>query len=377
MIQETSMKRMMIATLFMAFAVSASANDFTSLSFPMGINVEGTYVPSSMFVKLKVKEYNAPLDTFALGQLDPREATFVALMNAFRDKNYIRAEGMLELGVAARQIEQARSRVEQKPRSVRQTVDLYNTAFSGLRDVTVVAQVLAGSKSLFIWEVGAGTPKAMCRAFSVGLSGQKLTASEVTMQTPVDLLVVNNVMTPRMKEPASYKTVAGLKKRFEVPLPIEGPGENGANGVVLQFDGQPLDFDVFDENTPPPNDVARLYRSAYHAFRLHAMDDYLKSFTPASRVKLQKWFASMTPEEKESFYKAMIAGRTLHLVIDADPVMLVFYTSPVQQKPHGTMAYDYVVRQPDGKLSFANVADESFLDDILQNPAFFDVTKLQ
>jgi hypothetical protein len=359
------MKKMIIAALFIA--VTASASDFTSLSFPVGINVEGTYVPSSMYVKIKVKEYNTPLDSFALGQLDPREATFVALMNALRDKNYIRAEGLLEIGTTSKAVEQARARVEQKPRSIRQTVDLYNAAFNGLRDVTVVAQVLAGSKSLFIWEVGTGTPKAMCRAFSVGLSGQKLTASEVTMQTPVDLLIVNNIMTPKVKDPALYKGIAALKKRFEFSLPDD---------IVLQFDGQPLDFDVFDENTPPSNEVTRLYRSAYHAFRLNAMDDYLNAFTPASREKLQKWLASMTAEERESYYKAVTAGRRLRLVINAEPVMLAFYTSPVQQTPHGTMAYDYIVRQPDGKLAFANVAYESFLDDVLQNPALFDVTAL-
>lgn len=369
---KTMTRQFALAAAAVVIALTAHGADFTTVSVPVGINVEGAYVPSSMYVKMKLKQYNVPLDVFAAGQLDPREATFAALMNSIRDKNYIRAEALLERHPASVQMQHARSRVVQQPRSARETVDLYNKAFNGLRDVSVVSQILMGSKSLFVWQVST-SKGVLRRAFSVSMSDQKLSGTEVNMNDPIALLILDNVMNPMAKDPASYRPVAAMTKRFEYALPVEGPGDPGPNHVVLEFDGQPLDFDVFDEKQAPQDELTHLYRSAFHALQVRAADDYLKNLTAVSREKVWKWFASMTPAMKDSFFAASTAARRLQFVINADPVFLVFYSTPAQPMPRGTMPYDYVLRQADGRLVFANVNRESFLDDVLQNPALFNL----
>ena len=230
-----------------------------------------------------------------------------------------------------------------------------------------MAQVLEGSRSLFIWQVSS--PKGvMRRAFSVGLNDQKLAASEVNMEHPIEVLIVNNVFGATLAGPIAK---SAAKKSIEYALPVEGPGNPGANHVVLQFDGRALDFDVLDEKVAPSDDISRLYRAAYSALQAHDTDDYLKYFTATSREKLSKWFATLTPAQLDSFLAAT-GGRKLQYVINAAPVYIVFYTS-AQPMPNGMMPYDYLLRQSEGKLVFANVSREGFLDDVLKNSALFNL----
>jgi hypothetical protein len=87
---------------------------------------------------------------------------------------------------------------------------------------------------------------------------------------------------------------------------------------------------------------------------------------------MRKWLGSMAPEAMDALHASVTSGRKLRFVINANPVYVVFYTSPTPM-PRGTMQYDYILRQADGKLAFANIAHEGFLDDVLKNPALFDL----
>jgi hypothetical protein len=353
-------------------SLPALAADFATLSYPIAINVEGEPLRSSVYLKLKVKEYGVPLETFAEGDLDGREAKFAQWMGALRVRDYAKAEAMLRQPQAsARSVEP--TQIHAVARTPKQIVDMYDNAFGELRDVTVVAQVLAGSRSVFVWEAHGGQAH-MRRAFAVDADGGKLAVSEVSMSTPVELLIVNNIMDRMAASPDAYRGVANLKTRYEMALPIDN-GTPGANPVVLQFDGEPLDAPIFDTATPPANAVVALYRDAYGALKNHDFEGFFRHFTEKSKAKWQKWYASLAPQSQEQFLAAMTQDRSIHFILDAGPLYLVFHGAPKNWKA-GSLKYDYVVKSGSGGLKFANVGTSGFFDDVIGNERLFDQSVL-
>jgi hypothetical protein len=258
---------------------------------------------------------------------------------------------------------------ERTPRAV---VDMYHGAFGGLRDVTVVAQILAGSKSLFVWEAQGGQAKVR-RAFSVD---GNLAVSEVTMSTPVELLIVNNVMDRGARDASLDRGKPGFKAPFEFAFPLDGQWTPGPHPVVLQFSGKTVDVPFYGEGTPA-DPVAALYRNAFTQLRQRNVENYLQYMTVKSRAKWQRWYHGLAPEAFQQYHATVTAPRAIKFVLDASPLLLVFH-GPVGNWTAGSLRYDYVVKAPGtGELKFANVAFSGFFDDVMSSPTLFDQNVLR
>src|SRR5919106_3086477 len=92
-----TLNRLAVTIVLMAMTSTSAfaADTFATMSYPLGVNVDGTYIPSSMYLNFSIKPYNVPLDRFAAGELDARERAFVSFMSAVRTKEYARAEALL------------------------------------------------------------------------------------------------------------------------------------------------------------------------------------------------------------------------------------------------------------------------------------------
>jgi hypothetical protein len=364
-----TLHKVSIAVLMSLMAtVAIAADDFATLSYPLALNVEGEHVRSKVYLKLRVKPYGQSFDSFAAGELDAREAKFAEFVRALRRKDTTKVTALLRQEM---KMEETSAKIRPVERTPKQIVEMYTIAFGGLRDITVLAQVLAGSKSLFIWEAAAGEGKFR-RAFSVAPIGSKLFVSEVTMGNPVELLIVNNLFNAMMKNPDAYRPVADLKTSYEYAFPLEGRWNPGPNPVTIQFEGQPLDVPIFDETSTPSGAIPALYHDTYIALRNGQIESFLKHFTEKSQTKWQRWRASMPAPVFDQYRAAMTRDRSLKFVLDAGPVLIAFHGDPGTWTA-GSLKYDYIVHMPrSGELKFANVSFRSFFDDVIGNEALFD-----
>lgn len=373
------MKRLFLIPVLFAVALCATAAEapegFVTLSYPLAVNVESEYVPTAMHLKFDIKRYDASFDAFAARTLDAREAKFAQWMKAVRSRDYARAQSLY---AAPRPVQASvdksaeHSRVQAIPRTPKSVVDMYHAGFGGMRDITVVAQILAGSKSLFVWEARGGESNVR-RAFSVD---QQLAVSEVTMSTPVELMIVNNIMDRAARDPNVDRGVPGFEAQYEFAFPLDGPWTPGPHPVVIQFSGKPVDIPFYGEGAAP-DAVSALYRNAFGELRERNVEKFLAHFTARSRTRWQRWYEALSPEAFNQYHAAATAPRSIKFILDASPLLLVFH-GDAGNWTAGSLRYDYVVKSPDtGALKFANVAFSGFFDDVLGSPSLFDQNVLR
>lgn len=369
MIPMNPIKRFFLSLCAAALMTNAAlaADGFSTLSFPLAVTVEGESVPTAIHLQFAIKRYDVPFDTFAARELDPREAKFAAWMKAVRSRDVAKVESMFAAPRATlAPVDQSaeRSRVVAKDRSPKQVVELYHAGFDGLRDVTVIGQVLAGSKSLFLWEAKGGEGRVR-RAFSIDSS---LKVSEVTMSTPVELLIVNNIV--------DRGGVPGHKTPYEFAFPIDGAWTPGPHPVVIQFTGKPVDIPFYDD-APAADPVVALYRNAYGELKQRNVEKFLTHFTAKSRTKWQRWYEKLPAEGFAQYHANATAPRAIKFILDASPILIVFH-GDAGNWTAGSLRYDYIVKSAsNGELKFANVAFSGFFDDVLGSPSLFDQNVLR
>lgn len=351
-------------------ALRVSADDFKSQSFPLPIHVDEGKVRSSLFIRLDVKQHGHGLDEFAAKASGGREAAFAKLMGAIRAKNYSEASRAFKPAM------RGGAAIDAKTAAI---VDTYRTHFDNFERVRVVAQFMVGSKSLFVWE--DKRPQGVVRrAFYFDEdAGGNLAGNEVTsLSFPLGTLIVN-LMQKQLDDPATFGPAEPPgKRRYSYRLPLGEAGPAAAHPVFLEFDGEPLDLDVFNAGAAAPrHPVVSFYQQAYLDFKKRDLQSFLSKFTPGSRETLQSWFGKLAPATFDQMHKATTKGRRVKFLLDADPIYILFYTDEhVGNVARGQLSYHYVVRESKaGGLKLTNASHESFIDGVLKNPELFDLRK--
>jgi hypothetical protein len=360
----------------MLFIGNAQAQQFTVRNFPIPISVDGEHVRSNVFLQFEMKDYGMPFSKFAGMHLDPREAVFAELVRAMQHNDAKAVEKVLAPQKPRKPEPDEKGGTVLMPEMTpeKNAVDVttvYRAAFGNLENVDVIAQVLVGSKSLFIWDAKMiGRPRR--RAFSVEPDGPtRLVAREVTAANPVDILILS-ILEDGFKDPMAYAAVADPHLRYRQPLAIEGKNKT-AHEVALLFNGQPVDFDAFAE-TPPTDPLLLFYWNVFTAFKAHKNNEFLAGHSAKSQAKLQQWWKTFTPEAESAYYKSITNGRWVKFVMDGDPVYIVFYG---QKKGAdwivGSLSYQYVLKNPQTQhYLIANVLSQGFFDDVIGRNTLFD-----
>lgn len=370
----------MVACLAL-FAGSAAAQQFAVRSFPLPISIDGEHIRSGVFLQFEMKDYGVPFSKFSASRLDAREAVFVELVRGIQRKDYKGVEKVLlpprprkETPGAAGAPDTGRV-ISAAPLTTQEaaagTVDGYRSAFGNFENIDVIAQILVGSKSLFVWDAKLpGRPRR--RAFSVEPEGPaRLVAREVTAASPVDVLILS-ILEDAVKNPAGYTPSPDPHLRYRQPLAIEGKNKT-AHEVALQFNGEPLEFDVFGE-TPVNDPLLVFYRSVFMAFKAHKQADFLAAHSAKSQTKLRQWWATMNKDAEEAYYMSVARGRIVKFVINADPVYIMFYGPDKGRNwMNGSLGYQYVIKNSASQqYLIANVLSEGFFDDVIGNGNLFD-----
>lgn len=360
-----------IKTLLLVVTASISATlyatDFVTRTYPLGIDIEGQYFQSSIFLRLQVKDYNMPFAEFAKGEHDAYESTFISFITALRENDAARTAKLLQ--PERRAATAAAPKPEHSPADV---LRAYRAAFDAMKDIVVVAQILDGSKHLFIWDAGSGADAAR-RAFAVESDGDALAVREVTSHDPVAVIILANVMTAMRQNPAAYQSPAARSTKFEYALPA------GGDSVVMQFGGNVVDIAparltaAAVSATGSSSDVLRAYAETAEALRVHATDQFLAHFTPRSAKRVKKLIDGVPEGAYDSLYELAWQARHIRLIVGSDPVYIVFYTLGDRSDYH----YDYLVRDgATNKLLFANIGRQSFADDVLGRRELFDPARV-
>ena len=67
-----------------AIATPAFGQEFSLVSVPLAVNIDGRPMRSGLYLKFEMKSYNIPFDQFAAGSLDKEQAMFVTAVQAIR-----------------------------------------------------------------------------------------------------------------------------------------------------------------------------------------------------------------------------------------------------------------------------------------------------
>ena len=357
--------------------------EFGGVSVPIPVEVDGQPTHCRLYLKLETKSYNVPFEKFAAGPMDNAQTMFATAVDAIRKDD-------------AAKFASVWTSPDQMKRSSRVTVTLAdNSTDSWIKvarsnfdfdKLTVVAEVLVGSETMFIWD--APTRAGIERdAFYIGLDQKnQLRLSAVSSNSPVEPLILNAFVAART-DPAVYKPISNINVDYQYPIPLAGPGDAGAHPVFFEFDGAPMDFPIGDEKIKAPTPLLEFLRNAAFAIRSGKDKSFASDFTPRSRETISQWLAATEKREQAKqrsqasaspasnyetagLISAMMAN--VKFVLNADPIFLVFQArgSGDSWMPQA-LSYSYVLREG-GTYKIANFSSMNTLDDFLQNPALFD-----
>jgi hypothetical protein len=366
----------LIAACMALLMGQASAQEFTVRNFPMPISIDGEHVRSGVFLQFEMKDYGVPFSKFSASHLDPREAVFAELIRGIQ-RNDPKAVEKVFMPARPRKVnpDEKGGVISTPPMTPAQAAadvtNVYRAAFGNLENIDVIAQVLVGSKSLFIWDAHMpGRPRR--RAFAVEPEGpSRLVAREVTSAAPVDTLILS-IFEESVKNPAAYIPLTDPHLRYRQPLAIEGKNKT-PHEVAMLFNGEPVEFDAFGE-TPVSNPLLLFYRKVFTAFKARKQEEFLAGHSAKSQAKLRQWWKTFNKDAEDAYYSTMVTGRWVKFVMDGDPVYIVFYSlNKGNNWTAGTLGYQYVVKNAQTQqYLISNVLSEGFLDDVIGKNDLFD-----
>ena len=365
-------KIVQLVGLFLALAGAATcafAEEFSQVSIPLAVNIDGRPLHSGLYLKVEMKSYNIPFDQFAAGSLDKEQTMFVTAVQAIRKADaakfasvWASPNKMNGLGTTVISLE------DDSPQNwMNQARSVFD--FDHLK---LIAELRMGPDTMFVWDsmTKNGTQR---NALYVGLDKHnQLRLSAVSSSTPVEVLVLNSFEAARA-EPAAYKRSPNIHLSYAYPIPL-GSAAHTAHPVFFEFNGTPVDFPLGDQKVKPPDSLLAFFRSAALAHKNGNDDLYASSFTPVSAGRVKQWLASMASRKKPANQPGQVSVDLgyVKFVMNANPVYLVFQ-SPVRGKDWSpaSLTYSYVVHEG-GAYKIANFSSSTELDDFLQNPNFFD-----
>ncbi len=379
---------MLAAALLIAAPGRACAQKFESVSLPVPVEIEGTPVHCPLYLKLELKRYNIPFDKFAAGPMDKAQAMFVTAVQAIRKRDTAKFASVWTSPDQTKRLSQTTTvaMVENSPAN---WIDVARTNFD-FDHLNVVAEVLAGSETIFVWETPtkSGTRRD---AFYVGYDQKnRLRLSIVSSNAPVLALIETAFDAEGMTKGQLYQALPNVRLSYQYPIPLAGKGDPGAHPVYLEFDGTPMDFPVGDKKMTPPDPMLAFVRKAALDLRSGRNAIFVKDFTPRSQERIKPWLDSIArrahttrppgPAGDMSFETAgmlSVMESNVKFVLNASPVFLVFQASaPGSSWTPDSLTYSYVVRDG-GTYKIANFSALDDFDELLQNPALFDKTILK
>jgi hypothetical protein len=370
--------------LLVATSRCVFGQDFSRLSIPIPVDIESKQARCPLYFNLEIKSYNVPFDKFAAGPMNKAQTMFVTAVQAIRTEDAAKFASVWTSPDQFKRLDIATT-VTLTDNSADNWIKVARSVFD-FDNLNVVAEVLVGSDTMFIWE---STTKSGTRrdAFYVGPDQKnQLRLSIASSNAPVMSLIEGAFVAAGMTGGDAYKPLPDINLQYKYPIPLTA-GDPGAHPVFFEFDGSPMNFPLSDENVKPPTPLLEFLRDAAVAVRSGKYDAFANDFTPRSQRTVRQWLDSIE-SRKQSKQQSQSAGtpaldyetaglrsewsQNVKFVMNADPVFLVFQAStPGNNWLPENLTYSYVVREG-GAYKIANFSSRDDLDSFLQSPVLFD-----
>jgi hypothetical protein len=372
------------ASLLVVTSNCGFVKEFDRSSVPIPVDIDGQLVHCPLYLNVEMKSYNVPFDKFAAGSMDEARTMFVTAVQAIRQQDAAKFASVWTSPDQMKRLSQ-KTTVRLVDNSAESWINVARSNFD-FDNLTVVAEVLVGSETMFVWE--SATKFGPRRdAFYVGFDQKdQLRLSIVSSNAPVMSLIKSAFDAVGRPGGDAYKPLQNINLPYRYPIPLAGKGNPGTHPVVLEFDGSPMDFSITDEKVKPPTPLLEFLRNAALAIRSGQNDVFSSDFTPKSQEKMRQWLAAIEAH-KQARQQQMaappasnpdIAGLLLAMeanvkfVINADSIYLVFqYSVPGDNWTPEHLWYSYVLHEG-GTYKIANFSFSDDFDGFLQDPALFD-----
>jgi hypothetical protein len=348
-----------VSLLSMGCAPPEPTPDFEMLSYPVPIDLEGRAIRSSLFLRMKVKNYNLPLEEFEKRKLEPREAVFAQFIRALRESDY---------GTVARLVY---GREPWEGEIAKVTVETWRDSFGNFEDMTLLSQVTLGSQGVFIlgWPgIPELPPGALNRlAFTLrDLPDLQFRIRYVDRRDPLEFFVLY-VFRKIRRHPEDYQPVRDPGLPFEYALL-----EDKTAPLAWQFRGELLDVGVDGDPQASTHEVVQFYQKTLRDFVTPNWEDYLNALTPHRRGAAQRWFERVSPEAFKRSREEAAKGKRLRFLLDADPLFFVFTAHEPGSRSGSHLTYEHVLRDTaSGGLRLASREAGEPFDVLFGDPAYF------
>jgi len=366
----------LILLTFFAFTligVPVMAAEIQTKSYPLALHVDlSYYLPTSLYIKCDVKEYNRSFADFSSKESGTRESRFQELILAIRNNDVEKCLSMsfIKSGMNEPAIRKYNDRVETLVSTYHSWCLSYDLAGKNLGKLKVFRQFYLGNNGLFVFGGEKGAPPEShpfrARLKFVNTSRGKFL---LTVENPSTLdSLLGEAMRRMAVSPSKYVVLDNKQFEYEVPIADTNDTKHTA---YLGFNGEKYDFSVFSDEIKtikkPTDEVVSLFQKKY---LLIAGDSTRESlavlYTSKSSKKYLEWVADPGPEEWR-FEDWATVEKKVHFVIDAKPLYIVLY----QRGSNDRLSYSLIIRDPkDKELKFTNFKSFGFLDDLFNDQGF-------
>lgn len=361
--------------IFISSALTVTAAEIQTKSYPLAFHVDLRYLlPTSLYIKCNVKEYNMSFQDFADKEKGLRESRFKEILLTMRDNDvekcldmFFREPGMSE--------KDANDRVKMELHDWRYWwFGTNNLAGKNLEKLKVFNQFYIGKRGVFTYGVEKGLPPEF--------HPSRLTLRFVTTEKDEFLLLtglldaIGMLLSDRTRQaaifPEKYVPLKDKKFQYEIPIPNT---EDTKYPAYIQFNGERYNFSIFsdeiDSVKKTTDEVVKLFQKKYLMVKEGSPREALAEFyTDRSKEKYLEWIKN--PESKNylewSFKDWATTDRIVRFVVDADPLYIVFHQL---KEGSSILSYAFMIRDPkDGKLKFTNLDCIGALTELLNDKEF-------
>ena len=341
------MRNILIQLIFVLCPALASA---TPMSHPVPVMVGESQRATGIHLRFDAQPLDEPLAAFArrIGG-DAHTQAAASLVKAMLAKNAVGVGRWLDTRTVTG--------------SAAQVIDVWHRSFSDFNGARVVAKVPMGDATLFLWTAqrpGASNAQPWLRALTVFPRGDGLKVDLVRSDRPVERLVLKTVEAQRA-QPAGFGAVAAPQGNYALQL---------KPGVVLEFTGAPLDYDVMHQSPPTnPSGALAAYGELMALFAAGKIGPFAQRHDARSQNKIMTWYQGK-PEQMRSWWAWVRQNREALLLIEAGDFALVFVAEgPLDHAPQRVTRWDWLQRTPTGWRP-VNFQRFSAIDSVFEKIAF-------
>ena len=353
---------------FISIGVPVMSAEIQTKSYPLAFHVDlSYYIPTSLYIKCDVKDYNMPFPDFATEEKGPRESRFTEFVVAMRNNDIEKCLSIsfMESGMNEAATRKHNDRVETMVSTYRSWFLSNDLAGKNLEKLKVFSQFYLGSNGLFVFGGERKSPSELhpfrARLKFVNTPRGKFS---LTVENPSTLdSLLGEAMRRMAVSPSKFVAMENKKFEYEVPIPDTN---DTVHVAYLQFNGEKYDFSVFSDKLnyieKDTDEVVSFFQEKYLMIKAGVpREDLAGLYTSESSQEYLEWAEDPGPEEWR-FEDWATVKKTVSFVIDAKPLYIVLY----QRGNSKQIYYQYIVRDPkDEKLKLANFHCIGYLDDLM------------